>query len=205
MMDVQSDLNLLDKWTEEAGTQMKISVETDCFVTMSGQAHAKNQGLNAGVKSSSYTLGATGFPETVDKANVLDYIVDCGSVLDEQNVPETGRWMVIPIWMAGLIKKSDLKDASLTNDNVSILRNGRLGQIDRFTLYSSNLVPTALDGVTCYKAMFGHPSGPSFASQITETETLRSQDAFADIVRGLNILGFKVLKTESVGILYCHK
>lgn len=205
VMDVQSDINLLDRWTEEAGQQMKITVETDCFVTMSGQVHAKNQGSSAGVKSSSYDLGVSGTPLTIDKANVLDYIVDCGSVLDEQNVPETGRWLIIPIWMAGLIKKSDLKDASLTGDNASILRNGRLGQIDRFTLYSSNLLPTATDGVTCYKAMFGHRTGPSFASQITETETLRSQDAFADIVRGLNILGFKVVKTESVGILYSHK
>lgn len=205
VMDVQSDIDLLDKWTEEAGQQMKITIETDCFVTMAAGAHAKNQGLTAGVKSSSYSLGASGSPETVDKANVLDYIVDCGSVLDEQNVPETGRWILIPIWMAGLIKKSDLKDASLTGDNTSILRNGRLGQIDRFTLYSSNLLPTAVDGVTCYKSMFGHRTGPSFASQITETEKLRAQDAFADVVRGLNILGFKVLKTESVGILYCHK
>jgi len=205
VMDVQSDINLIDRWTEEAGQQMKITIETYCFVTMAAGAHASNQGATAGVKSLSYDLGASGTPITVDKANVLDYIVDCGSVLDEQNVPETGRWIIIPIWMAGLIKKSDLKDASLTGDSASILRNGRLGQIDRFTLYSSNLLPTAVDGVTCYKSMFGHRTGSSFASQITETETLRSQDAFADTVRGLNILGFKVLKTESVGILYCHK
>ena len=204
-MDVQSDINLLDKWSEEAGQQMKITIETDCFVTMAAGAHAYNKNLTAGVKSLSYVLGASGAPVTVDKANVLDYIVDCGSVLDEQNVPEKDRWIIIPIWMAGLIKKSDLKDTSLTGDSTSILRNGRLGQIDRFTLYSSNLLPTASDGVTCYKALFGHKTGPSFASQITETEKLRSQDAFADVVRGLNILGFKVLKTESVGILYCHK
>lgn len=205
VMDVQSDINLLDQWTEDAGMQMKITVETDVFVLMAAGAHASNQGATAGVVSSSYDLGVSGTPIVVDKTNVLDYIVDCGSVLDEQNVPETGRWFIIPTWMAGLIKKSDLKDASLTGDNTSVLRNGRLGMIDRFTLYSSNLLPTALDGVTCYQAMFGHRTGPSFASQLTETETIRSQDSFADIVRGLNVCGFAVVKPESVGILYCHK
>lgn len=205
VMDVQSDIALLDKWTEEASEQMKITVETDILPLMAAGAHSKNQGASAGFRSSSYDLGASGAPVAIDKANVLDYIVDCGSVLDEQSVPEQGRWFVIPTWMAGIIKKSDIKDASLSGDNTSILRNGRLGQIDRFTLYSSNLVPSVMDGVLCYRALFGHRTGPTFASQITETETIRSPDTFADIVRGLNIIGFRVVKPESVGVLYCRK
>jgi hypothetical protein len=75
---------------------------------------------------------------------VLNYIVDMGTVLDERNIPETGRWLVIPPWAAGMIKKSDLRNASISGDGSSLLRNGRLGMIDRFTLYASNLLPTAL-------------------------------------------------------------
>lgn len=205
VMDVQSDLNLLDKWTTDASEQMKISVDTDVLSGVVGQCHASNKGLTAGVKSASYNLGTTGTPVTVTKTNVLDMIVDMGSVLDEQNIPETGRWIVIPTWMAGMIKKSDIKDASLTGDGTSTLRNGQIGRIDRFTLFSSNLLKTAVDGVTCYYALFGHPVAISFASQITETETLRSQDTFADIVRGLNIFGYKALKTEGFGEFYCRK
>lgn len=185
VMDVQSDLNLLDRWTDEAGRQQKITIETDVFSTwfgptaansyVMGQAHAYNQGLTAGVKSQSYNIGAYGSPATFDKANVLDYIVDAESCLTEQNVPNDRMWIIIPVWFAGLIKKSDLKNASITGDSVSVMRNGRIGEIDMFTIYVSNLLPTISDGVTCTVIPFGHPFGPSFAAQLTETETLRAR------------------------------
>jgi hypothetical protein len=217
VMDVQSDLNLLDRWTDEAGRQQKITIETDIFNQwfgyggttsgVMGQVHAYNTGLTAGIKSlGGYNIGAYGSPVTFDKGNVLDYIVDAESVLSEQNVPNDRMWMIIPVWMAGLIKKSDLKNASITGDSVSVLRNGRIGEIDMFSLYVSNLLPTTSDGgITCTSIPFGHPFGPSFAAQLTETETLRSHDDFGDEVRGLIIFGAKILKTEAVGVLYGHK
>ena len=67
-------------------------------------------------------------------------------VMFEQNIPETGRWLVIPAWLAAMIKKSELRDVSLSGDGASMLRNGRLGMIDRFTLYMSNLLPSGTGG-----------------------------------------------------------
>ena len=106
--------------------------------------------------------------------------------------------------MAGLIKKSDLKDASLTGDGKSILRNGRIGMIDRFTLYSSNLAHKVVDGTlgTCYYSLFGTRAGISFAGQITETEKIRNPFDFADIVRGLKVYGYKATKPEAYGVAY---
>ena len=49
-----------------------------------------------------------------------------GTVLDEANCPEGDRFLVIPAKMAGLIKQSDLKDASITGDGSTPLRNGDL-------------------------------------------------------------------------------
>jgi len=205
VIKVQTDLPLLNKWTDDAAMQLKIAIETAFFVdsTIYAGMHANNTGPTAGVASLSFDLGTTGAPEQVTDANVLDYLVDCGTVLDEQNVPETGRWFVIPTWMAGLIKKSDLKDASLTGDSQSVLRNGRIGMIDRFTLYSSNLLNHS--GTTYYYTLFGVNDAITFATQLTETETLRSQDTFADRVRGLQVYGYKVVKPEGYGALICYK
>jgi len=209
VMKIQSDLKLLDKWTDDATQQVKIKVETGFFSdqTIYDGCHADNKGDTAGAKSHSYNLGKAGAPVQITKANVLDMLVDMGSVLDENNVPETGRWAVIPVWMAGLIKKSDLKDASLTGDGKSVLRNGRIGAIDRFELYSSNLLHCAVDGTLgwCYHAMFGTQAGISFAGQITETEKLRNPFDFGDIVRGLKIYGYKPTKKEAYGVFYCKK
>lgn len=195
----------MDEWSEDASEQMKIKIDTQVLQTIPSDAHANNKGTSAGRKSSSFNLGATGSPVALDKTNVLDYIVDTGTVLDEQSLPQTGRWMVIPAWMSGMIKKSDLKDASLAGDGTSILRNGRLGMIDRYTLYMSNLVYSVSDTYTCYHILFGTRHALSFAAQMTEMESLRAESTFGTLVRGLNVYGFKVLKAEALGDLYAYK
>lgn len=196
---VQADIKLMDQFGQDAAEQMKIAVESTVFSTAFTAAHASNKGATAGAKSGDINLGVTGTPLQITKLNVLDWIVDQGLVLDEQNVPETGRWMVIPAWVAALIKKSDLKDASITGDGTSILRNGKIGMIDRFTLYSSNNLNQAADGaVQAYDTMAGTRDAISFASQITKTETMRTEGTFGDLLRGLNVFGFKVTKPEAL-------
>jgi hypothetical protein len=115
--------------------------------------------------------------------------------LDEANCPEAGRFLVIPAKMAGLIKKSELKDASLTGDGTSVVRNGRLGMIDRFTLYVSHNLNVS-SGKTSLIA--GHKMGFTFASQMTEMETIRSESTFGNIIRGLQVYGYKVVKPEAL-------
>lgn len=202
---VQTDLPLFEKWTTDASEQMKISVDTTVLGSIYADVAAANMGATAGRKSAAFNLGTTGSAVQITKANALDYIVDCGTVLDEQNVPETGRWMVIPAWMAGLIKKSDLKDASLTGDATSVLRNGRIGMIDRMTLYLSNNVATASDTGTKYYIMFGHKAGLTFASQLSKVRTIELTDTFGSAVQGLNVFGYKVIKPEALGVMYCYK
>ncbi len=205
IVKVQTDLPLLNKFTDDAAMQLKIAIESAFFDDSgiyAGMTATYNTGLTAGKVSAGYNVGTGAAPVEISSTNVLDYIIDCGNVLDEQNVPETGRWFVIPIWMAGLIKKSDIKDASLTGDGVSPLRNGRIGMIDRFTLYSSNLLYNA-SGV--WYSLFGTKDAISFATQLTETESLRSPDTFGDRVRGLQSYGYKVVKGDAYGALICKK
>jgi hypothetical protein len=132
-------------------------------------------------------------------ASPIDYILRCGQVLDEQNIPETGRFMVIPAWLAARIKASDLKDASLAGDGTSILRNGRLGMIDRFSLYVSNL-NTDSELAGAWPILFGTKSGLTFASQFTKMETIRSERTFATLVRGLQVFGQKVVQGKALGV-----
>lgn len=203
---VQSDLALLDEWGTDASEQMKIAIDTDVLGSVYGSVAAENTGATAGKISGDINLGATGTPVALTKDNILDTLVDLGTVLDEQNVPESGRWVILPAWACGLIKKSDLKDASLAGDGTSILRNGRMGMIDRFELFNSNLLATTTDGVdNVFNIMAGHKSGLTFASQMTKMETLRNPNKFGDLVRGLQVYGYKVIKPESIAHLYAKK
>lgn len=205
VMEVQSDLDHLSMWADDASEQMKIDIDTDVLAGIAADVAATNQGATAGVQSgTSLNLGVAGTPVQVTATNVIDKIIECGQILDENNIPETGRWFVIPAWMAALIKRSDLKDASLTGDGVTMLRNGRLGMIDRFTLYASNLLPFGTTDVahSCY---FGHSHGLTFASQLTKVETLRAESTFGTILRGLQVFGYKVVDGTALGILYASR
>ena len=202
----QSDINLMDDWAGDGGEQMKIAIDTQILGDIYADVPAANKGLTAGRKSSSYNLGTTGTPFVLTAANVLEAITAASAVGDEQNWPETGRWMVIPAWMRFVLMNSDLKNASLAGDETSILRNGRLGMIDRFMIYVSNNLASVVDGsFTVYNILFGHKSGLTFASQMTQMETLKAESTFGDLVRGLNVFGYELIKPESLGLLYARK
>ncbi|MCA6318325.1 hypothetical protein, partial [Phenylobacterium sp.] len=127
---------------------------------------------------------------------ILDLLLRLGQVLDERNIPETGRWVVMPVWAAAMLKFSDLRQAYLTGDSVSVMRNGRLGMVDRFTIYTSNLLPTGVAGGLAaneFAIYAGHAHGLTFASQVSKVETLRSEITFGNILRGLQIYGYQVV------------
>lgn len=213
--EVQADVRLMDMFTNDASEQMKIAIDSNVLSSVYTDAAAANKGTTAGVISANINLGTANNARAVTKDTVLDLILDAGQVLDEQNVPEDGRWMVITPWIAALLKKSDLRQAYLTGDDTSPLRNGKIGMIDRFTLFVSNNLTTVADnaGTTATNAddfqgtylMAGTKDAISFASQITNVETLRAQSTFGNIVRGLNVYGFKVVKPEALVTAYVKR
>lgn len=206
VQDVQSDLELMNMWAGDASEQMKIKVDTEVLGSIVPDFAAENKGAAAGRISGNINLGATGTPLGVDKTNILDVILDMGQVLDEQNRPETGRFLVMPYWATTLLKKSDLKDASLTGDGSSPLRNGRVGMIDRFEVYQSNNLPKVVDGGNnAFNFIAGVKNGLTFASQLTKTESLRAESTFGNIMRGLQVYGYKVIDGKSLTSAYAYK
>jgi hypothetical protein len=209
VMEHQSDINMMSMWSDDAGEQMKIQIDSDVLLGMIDQATATyNRGIAAGKISGNINLGATTTPVTLvprspasGEVEIIDFILRMGQVLDEQNIPESGRYVVLPTWAATQVKRSELRDASLSGDGSSILRNGRLGMIDRFTLYASNLLPNGVAGGLAAGefAMFaGHAHALTFASQMTNMEQMRSEFTFGEYVRGLQVFGFKVLDGQAL-------
>jgi len=192
---VQSDIALMDNWSKDASERMKIKIDQRVLTDLLPDIASTNKGATAGRITGNIDLGTTGSPIAISKTNVLDYIVDLGTVLDEANAPEAGRFLVIPAKMAGMIKKSDLKDASITGDSMSVIRNGRLGMIDRFTIYMSHNLSVSSGK---FSLIAGHKMGFTFASQMTNMETIRSESTFGNIVRGLQVYGYKVVKPEAL-------
>lgn len=218
----QSDMNLMNMFTEDAAKQLKIAIENEVFFNnfvTEGPA-AANEGATAGAISAAYNLGTDTAP--VDQAtpeNVLKAILRMSTVLDEQNVPEDGRWLVLTPYDRHLLMQSNLAQAYFTGDASSTIRTGKIGMIDRFTVYVSNLLPRGAAGkalvagltdpatggaVADAKArrlmVAGTKAANSFAMTVNKTEPLRNQTDFGDIVRGLAVYGRKVVKPEAMVI-----
>jgi hypothetical protein len=205
VQETQSDIAAMNLWAQDAAEQMKIAIDTDVLSTIYADVDASNKGLTAGAISASLDLGVTGTPEPIDKDNVLAFILRMGQVLDEQNRPESGRFLVLPYWMTTQLKLSDIKDASLTNDGSSPLRNGRVGMIDRFTIYQSNNLPWVTESTNkCFYIYAGIKNGLTFASQLTKTESLRAESTFGNIMRGLHVYGYKVIDPKSLVAGYVY-
>ena len=202
VVEKQQDIDQMNLWAQDAAEQLKIKLDSRVLGSIVPDIAAANKGNAAGKLSGNITLGVTGTPLQVTKANVLDTILYMGQVLDEQNVPETGRFMILPFWATTLLKMSDIKDASLTGDGTSPLRNGRVGVIDRFTTYNSNLLPRYVDGVATTNFIAGTNYGLTFATQLTKTESLRAESTFGNIMRGLMVYGHKVIKPEALVSAY---
>jgi hypothetical protein len=192
----QADINLMNTWSDDGGEQMKVAVDTDILGAIYANAAAANAGATAGRKSGNINLGTGAAPLTLTKANIVDELVNYSTVMDEQNLPDSQRFVVLPPAGCARIKTSELKDASLTGDGTSTLRNGKVGMIDRMTVYCSNSLNNTAGN---YDIIFGHKVATTFAAQITNMEAIDNPNDFGKLVRSLMVYGFEVVKPSALG------
>ncbi|QDP63512.1 MAG: putative minor capsid protein 10B [Prokaryotic dsDNA virus sp.] len=233
--EAQTDIkSYISTFTSEAAYHMRNTIEKDVLAGITADVGLKETvrgidlgKLDGGDPATSEIIGLT-------KDTILDKIIECGQLLDENNVPEDGRFFLLPPSLIKLLKLSELKQANLTGDSVTPLRNGQVGMIDRFTIYSTNNIKTDVHdaaesdapnenvvsgvkdnnggsgSVTSATAagfkncLFGHKAGLSFASQMTKSESMVNPDGFGTLHRGLQVYGYKVVKPEAIGNLYCY-
>jgi hypothetical protein len=129
----------------------------------------------------------------------LDVMAFMARLLDEQNVPEEGRWFVAPPSWYEQLSQSGSKLMSVDfNAGQGSIRNGLVssGKLRGFDMYKSNNIAAA--STASGKCIAGHISACATAQAITQTEVLRDPDSFGDIVRGLHVYGADVLRSEAL-------
>lgn len=116
--------------------------------------------------------------------------------LDEANVPQQGRFVVVPAWYHGLLLEEDKfvrVDASGTDQ---ALRNGIVGRALGFDVLMSNNAPLVTGDD--YAVIAGYPKAISFAEQINKVEAYRPEDSFSDALKGLHVYGAKLVRPDGI-------
>ena len=129
----------------------------------------------------------------------IDVLGHMARLLDEQNVPEEGRWFLASPDFYEVLASSSSKLLSVDyNAGQGSIRNGLVssGLLRGFNMYKSNNIADTTNAAG--KCLAGHISSTATAQTITNTEVLRDPDSFGDIVRGLHVYGAKVLRGEAL-------
>ena len=131
--------------------------------------------------------------------DAIDLMARMARLLDDQNVPEEGRWFVAPPSFYEELAQSGSKLLSVDfNAGQGSIRNGLVssGKLRGFNMYKSNNVAATSNATG--KVLAGHMSSASTAQTITSTEVMRDPSSFGDIVRGLHVYGAKVLRPKAL-------
>ena len=142
-------------------------------------------------------------------ATPLQVIARMARLLNVQQVDTAGRFLVVdPVFMELL---SDEDSRLLNNDTADKggLVNGiSIGNLHGFDVYVSSNLPSvgtgsATSGSANQNSNFGvlvagHSSAVATASQINKVESYRDPESFADIVRGMQMYGRKILRPEGI-------
>lgn len=117
--------------------------------------------------------------------------------LGKQNVSEGGRFVVIGHDDLAAIEEKLTQRETELGDWATV--NGFQGMLSGFAVITSGNLPEVAD--TSRTCIFGTRSGMTYAQAISQIEMLRSENRFADIVRGLHLFGTKAVKPEALGTI----
>jgi len=152
-------------------------------------------------------LGSDGSPKTdlATAGTAYEHLVDLGVVLDEANVPEDNRWAIVPPWYEGWLLKDQRFVSFGTAANRANLQNRQIGFAAGFNVMKSNNVTNNGGSPAVSRVMAGHPMAMSLAVQFTEMIAYRPEKRFGDAIKGLQVWGAKVVRSNALAVLYAQR
>jgi N4-gp56 family major capsid protein len=215
--DKQSAYNILLEKARVAGLrlaeEMDINIMTNMTTNATGVVDAGDFGGTAGSPfapdTSSQGTGSTG--STLAGKTVWDCLLKAGMKLTRNKAPQKGRWAILTPEAVGALAADRRWLSAQDNLGESAFTNGIIGRAAGFDIVESALVGTtqAATGTnnsfvetppveTNVQVLAGCNWATSVAEQIVETEKLRSQAVFGDLLRGLHVYGVKVVRPEMI-------
>lgn len=139
-------------------------------------------------------------------ANAYDQLVKMRVMLDENNVPTDGRFVIVPAWFEAALTLDPRFVGLRGLDGNTVLLNGMIGQTAGFNVLKSNNVPfdAGSSPPSGYSIVAGIAGATSYAEQITKVEGYRPQLRFADALKGLHLYGGSVVRNYELAVLFAN-
>lgn len=171
-------------------------------------------------------IGSSGSPVVVSAGTAanagagttaFDYIVQLNQLLTQSLVPKTGRWAVIPPWVAALLTQDVRYTGFGTQPSRATMMDGDIGgnggtneayvgRIQGMDLYESVNAPHIGGTVGASGSQdviyAGHSMAITKAEGLVKTEAYRPPTRFSDAVKGLCLYGAKTVRPYAVAVAY---
>ena len=201
-----SHVNFRDVATSSAAYALRDAFDAGVIATMFAGVSASSPnhilGSDSATDLAAGTFDGTGNLDigfAASEHDPIDVLSRMARLLDEQNVPEEGRWFLASPEFYEILVQSSSKLLSVDyNAGQGSIRNGLVssGKLRGFDMYKTNNIAAATNAAG--KCLAGHMSSTATAQTITSTEVIRDPDSFGDIVRGLHVYGSKVLRGDAM-------
>jgi hypothetical protein len=178
--------DLMDKAMKEASYAMANTVDLFC-----------NQTLQEGVATANQLTARTIGTGAGDE-DAYELLVDLGVALEEQDV-FGDKWIIVPPWFVGMLRKDDRFVGNGTSDNIETLKNGRIGRAAGFDIRQSNNICGTTAGTLAvsggaYTILAGVKEAATYAEQVDKVVGFKPDDGFNDAMKGLHNYGAKVTR-----------
>ena len=168
-----------DKYTESAGTGLVEDAETFLTGLLSTQGTA-----------------TTGIATPTDWASAYNVLLALRGKLTGAKIPQTDRVLLVNAQFENFLLSDGSKLTAFDKVNTTDgLREAIIGRLLGFNV----IVSPWMDN-TKPMAIGLHAPSVAYVSQITEIETMRAENTFADRVRGLHVYGGKVTRPSAVQV-----
>lgn len=174
--DAQADIKIMEGYSSRAAIAIRDVVDTSLLAH-----YADTDAANI--------LGSAAAPITLTKDNIHDYFLEMGQYIDDQNVEEEGRNVVVTPHVKRLILSYLASKQTPLGDKATVSNGLVTKDFAGFSVYVSTNVPTATNAKPL---LFFTKDFISFASQVSKVEHVRPYDMFADALKGLYLYDSKV-------------
>lgn len=162
----------------------------DVLMPMANQlAHKLAKAVEAEVLAEAVKEGKA----VAKSADIVEDIINAGVVLDEANVPEERRYVIMrPADVAKIAKDERV----IAHHQARVLENGVVEgmEINGMRIIKSNACPEG-------NVIVLHADAIAKGELLEKTEAMRSEHAFEDVIRGLMVFGVKAIRKEAIAVI----
>lgn len=140
----------------------------------------------------------------VTKDTIYSYIVKLGEKLDEAEIPEDDRWLVVPPKIHTLLVRAGELTPAISEAYQSVIKKGYVGDVAGFMVFKSNRV--AGNNTDGFHVLAGHKSWVTLAMGFVETGIEDLIGNFGKAYKGLTVYGAKVVdeRRKAGAELFCY-